>query len=154
MILPQVICYFMLYLLAPSSPGNHHGYRRQTQIVEYRLDQKIFVFRWPHLFSASILLTKRGRFFSFVYLCQSQWVNSELLSRVTMHFFEMWQIIRKQSLNAVEQRSCQNSWAFHLVCQRAFSKHTFVENIVSFSVMYFLLKCNIMTHMTISTKAI
>lgn len=51
------------------------------------------------------------------------------------------------------ENSCQNFWDFHFVCQKAFNKHTFVENVVSFSVMYFLLKSSIMKHMPIDNQA-
>lgn len=50
------------------------------------------------------------------------------------------------------KKSYQHFWNFHLVCQKAFNKYTFVEKVVSFLVMYFLLKCNIMKHKPINNR--
>lgn len=46
------------------------------------------------------------------------------------------------------KKNNQNSWVFHLVCQKAFNKHTFV----SLSVIYFLLMYNMMKHMPTDNK--
>lgn len=143
---------FHALLVGPSSPGNHHKHRRQTQTAGYSLNHWFFDFLQHLLFSASILLAKIGQFFL---LCSSVKV-SELRNMDFCDCALFWNVPDYQKTIFEYygmKKSYQNSWDFNLVCQKAFNKHIFVENVVSFSVMYFLLKCNIMKHMPIDNQA-
>lgn len=51
------------------------------------------------------------------------------------------------------KRSSRNSWDFYMIFQKTFIKHVFVENIVFFSVIYFVLEYNIMKHMSTDYQA-
>lgn len=81
-------------------------------------------------------------------------MSSEIWICVTMHFLEMSQMIRKQSLNVMEwKEAIRIPGIFIWFAKKTFIKHALVENIVSFSVTYFLLEYNIMKHMPIDYQA-
>jgi len=69
-----------------------------------------------------------------------------------VHFLKCARLLENDLEYHGIKMSYQNSWDFHLVCPKTFKKHTFVES-MSFSVIHFLLKYNVMKHMPIDIQA-